>query len=531
MASVSAQKILGHTCIWPLYEFASTGFSTTILVLVFPIYYQRIISEGIYSPARATYYWSLSLITALVLSAVLSIVIGVASDLVRKKKRTLMLVMTAGGALSSGMLMIVGRGQVLFASILFIISYICYLCSSMLYESLLCHLPPQKDRHEASARGLGMNYLGGLILSVLNLALLYADPGPQGYRAALLISSLWWAIMSVPFFWMMRTLEQDREEREMHTRPAVRVILDRFSGLYREFSREREVSKFVVAYLALFVGISTLTGFGPIYGAELGLRTTDLIFAILLAQTAGVPFTFIIGKLAGESGSVRAVLLSVIVLNAMLVPAIGTLLPVTKSFLAGTIHDPGAATAGLADISAVPSPGAAELAVHAGRFLDLHPFAGFALLISLLEALVLAVSLTVGRTLFSGIIEKIDLRATILLCLFVYTVCSVWGSIISTTMEFWLLCFMISLVHGGCQALSRSAYSFMVPKSRSGELFGVLNATKTIATAFGPVLLALSATLFSSSRPGMFSLAFLFMISASILVRTVIADRTAMPVS
>ncbi|MBN1955824.1 MAG: MFS transporter [Anaerolineae bacterium] len=124
-----------------------------------------------------------------------------------------------------------------------------------------------------------------------------------------------------------------------------------------------------------------------------------------------------------------------------------------------------------------------------------------------------------GRPLFSGIVEKLDTRRSIILALVVYAAISIWGYFLNSVIEFWFLAWMVALVQGGSQALSRSLYASMSPAAKSGEFFGLYGVMEKFSAILGPLLFAAAAAAFDSSRPAVLSLIVLFFAGIFLLTR------------
>jgi len=79
------------------------------------------------------------------------------------------------------------------------------------------------------------------------------------------------------------------------------------------------------------------------------------------------------------------------------------------------------------------------------------------------------------------------------------------GFFLNSVIEFWFLAWMVSVVQGGSQALSRSMFSSMSPASKSGEFFGLFGVMEKFSAIIGPLVFALAAANFGSSRPAVLS--------------------------
>jgi UMF1 family MFS transporter len=124
-----------------------------------------------------------------------------------------------------------------------------------------------------------------------------------------------------------------------------------------------------------------------------------------------------------------------------------------------------------------------------------------------------------GRPLFSRLAEALDTRRSIILALVVYAVIAIWGYFLDSVIEFWFLAWMVAMVQGGSQALSRSLYASMSPAAKSGEFFGLYGVMEKFSAIIGPLLFAAAAAAFDSSRPAVLSLIVLFFLGIYLLTR------------
>ena len=117
----------------------------------------------------------------------------------RGKKR-FMAVFAGLGILSTGLLVLVGTGDWMLASILFILGRIGFSGANVFYDALLPHVAREEDRDRVSTRGYAMGYLGGGILLAINVVMIQAFPGTLGSKLSFLSVAIWWAVFSIPIF-------------------------------------------------------------------------------------------------------------------------------------------------------------------------------------------------------------------------------------------------------------------------------------------------------------------------------------------
>ncbi|HCF94402.1 MAG TPA: hypothetical protein DEW46_05020, partial [Verrucomicrobia bacterium] len=68
---------------WAMYDWANSAFATTILAALLPVYFSQVAGATLPTPATATAIWSFGLSLSLLITAVLSPILGTMSDLVQ----------------------------------------------------------------------------------------------------------------------------------------------------------------------------------------------------------------------------------------------------------------------------------------------------------------------------------------------------------------------------------------------------------------------------------------------------------------
>jgi UMF1 family MFS transporter len=121
--------------------------------------------------------------------------------------------------------------------------------------------------------------------------------------------------------------------------------------------------------------------------------------------------------------------------------------------------------------------------------------------------------------LFMGrLAQWIGEKRTIYLCLAVYCVIVVYGYFMSEPWQFWVLGFLVGLVQGGSQAISRSLYSSLLPVGHSAEFFGFFAIANRFASILGPFIFGLVAVLTGSTRYAILSVILFFIVGFVILM-------------
>jgi UMF1 family MFS transporter len=120
---------------------------------------------------------------------------------------------------------------------------------------------------------------------------------------------------------------------------------------------------------------------------------------------------------------------------------------------------------------------------------------------------------------FGRLAGRFGARPVLVAGLLVYAGICVLGFFMTTAWHFFVLAGLVGTVQGGCQALSRSLFTSMVPAGRSGEFFGFYTTSGKLAGIAGPLVFALTSTLVGDSRLSILVLIAFFLVGAWLLTR------------
>jgi UMF1 family MFS transporter len=477
---------------WVMYDWANSAFATTIMAAVLPTFYSAVAAKGALTPVQASSAWGYTNTIGMLLIAVAAPVLGAIADYGGSKKRFLA-AFAIPGMVATSLLVFVSTGNWLLASLLYILGEIGFSGSLIFYDSLLPHVAHPDEIDQVSTRGYALGYLGGGLLLLLNvlwitlpdafgMTALGARFGVSGTemasRMSFLSVGIWWAIFSIPLFRRVPEPPRSLLAKERVGNP-IRGGFDRLLGTFSQLRLYRELLIFIIAFWIYNDGIGTIIKMATIYGAEIGIGQTDLIGALLLTQFVGIPFSLLFGRLSRRDDPRQPFFLSLMIYNAVTIPLIGILAP--------------------------------RLGITSG------PVAVGLVLAN--QALAFLFSRFIGQRLFAGLATHVSTKNAIILGLAVYSMVAVWGYFMHTAVEFWLLAIMVGLVQGGCQALSRSLFGKMAPRTQSAEFFGFYDMSSKFAGILGPLLFAVVGQLTGSSRLSIISLIVFFVVGAAILSR------------
>ncbi len=123
---------------------------------------------------------------------------------------------------------------------------------------------------------------------------------------------------------------------------------------------------------------------------------------------------------------------------------------------------------------------------------------------------------------------KIGAKSAILLGLLVYTGIAIGGYFLQTALHFWILAVLVGSVQGGTQALSRSLFGTLIPKSRSAEFYSFYDVSSKFAGIIGPALFGIVGQMTGSSRLSIVSLVIFFVVGGLLLTTVDVKKGRAM---
>ncbi|MFO7740878.1 MAG: MFS transporter, partial [Anaerolineae bacterium] len=120
---------------------------------------------------------------------------------------------------------------------------------------------------------------------------------------------------------------------------------------------------------------------------------------------------------------------------------------------------------------------------------------------------------------FGWLARRLGTKRSILLALGVYTLITIGGYFIQTSLHFWVLAFLVATVQGGAQALSRSLFGRLAPKAKSAEFFGFYDVSSKFSGILGPAIFGVVGQLTGSSRLSIVSLVVFFVVGGYLLLQ------------
>jgi UMF1 family MFS transporter len=316
---------------WIVYDWANSGFYTTVVAALFGDYLTRLAQgavgeNGIIVSLGPLLITAKSLApftvgTSVFFQVFLLPVLGSLGDYSALKKRLLML-FCYGGAAATCLLFFLAPGHHIFGAIVFVVANICYGASIVFYNSYLPDIATEDQRDKVSSRGYAWGYLGGGLLLALNLAFVFAAERfgistGMAVRLSLLSAGVWWGGFAIIAFRRLRPRPVVRELPPDHN--YLTIAFAELGSTFRELLRLRHTLRYLIGYLFYNDGIQTVIAVSGVFlGQELfaarGLETPPTFLLGILLTVQFIAFFGALGfeRLAKLIGTKRAILVSLI---------------------------------------------------------------------------------------------------------------------------------------------------------------------------------------------------------------------------
>ena len=290
---------------WAMYDWANSAFMTIVITAVFPQFFSNYAADG--RPDAGVLFSGITWVAILV-SAVLSLLLGAVADALGAQKRLLFMLTLVGSLATAGMFFI-PRGSWVIAAVLFALANVAIMCAFVCYNAMLPFIASSEESDRVSSGGFAMGYLGGgLALAIVLLLISVLQDKWLACRLGFVLTGAWWMLFAIPLF---RQVPEAPAGTRLSPHQAISGMLSMLVATLKSLRGEPQVLLFLIAFMLYSDGINTIIRMASLYGAELNIKQDVMVKAILLTQFVGVPFAFLFGYLSRFFGAKALILFGI----------------------------------------------------------------------------------------------------------------------------------------------------------------------------------------------------------------------------
>uniref|UniRef100_A0A832DIP8 MFS transporter n=1 Tax=Ignavibacterium album TaxID=591197 RepID=A0A832DIP8_9BACT len=291
----------GKIFVWTLFDFANTSFSIIVVTFLYAVYFKKTVASG---EAIGDLYWSFATSIAMVVTAVISPILGAIADYSAGKKRFL-LFFTALCITATASLYFVEEGTIFWGIFLFVIANIGFEAGLVFYDAFLPEITEPKNYGRVSGYGFAMGYLG----SLATLALVYPFISSSQIRETFVVSAIFFMIFSIPLFLFLKDNRKDIKRDESYFKIGVGRVLNTVKHL----KYYKNLATFLLAFFFYIEGVNTVIYFSGNYASTtLGFTDTELLIFFITVQTTAIIGSVIFGIIADSIGQKRTIIITLL---------------------------------------------------------------------------------------------------------------------------------------------------------------------------------------------------------------------------
>lgn len=298
---------------WIMYDWANSAYSILVASLL-PIYSGAVGgAEGIAPAAQASQWaWAVSLSALIV--GLLAPVLGSMADYRGMRKRLFTGFFVLGVSATALLSVVNGYFSLL---LLFGLTNIGFAGANVFYDAFLVDVAAFERMDKVSAWGYGMGYIGGstipfvasvalYILSEDNLAVLNIS-GNGAIRLSCVLTAVWWALFTIPFFKNVRQVSFIEHERGIF-----RQSFRRLASTLRDMKKDKRMFRFFIAYFLYINGVGAIIMMASKLASSIGFNTLYIVGGLFLTQIVAFPCSILYDRLGERFTHRRMIIVGII---------------------------------------------------------------------------------------------------------------------------------------------------------------------------------------------------------------------------
>ncbi|MBA4318021.1 MAG: MFS transporter [Flavobacterium sp.] len=287
---------------WTLFDFANTSYSIVMVTFLYAVYFKKVVVE---EKPIGDLYWSIATSISMIITAIISPIMGAIADHSAGKKRFL-LFFTFLCITSTALMYFISRGDILIGIILFIIANVGFESGLVFYDAFLPELTAPKNYGRVSGYGFAMGYLG----SLFTLAIAFPFIKNDLIRETFVLAALFFLLFSLPLFIFLKDSRKDVILEKSY----LRIGFERVVFTLKHLKQHKDLMYFLIAFFFFIEGVNTVIFFSGNYASStLHFSMNELIVFFIIVQTTAILGSIIFGIISDTIGQKKALIISLFI--------------------------------------------------------------------------------------------------------------------------------------------------------------------------------------------------------------------------
>lgn len=315
---------------WALWDFGATGLNAMVVTFVFSVYLTSAVGDDLPGAASPASWlgWALGLAGLVV--ALLAPVTGVWVDAPWRRRRVLAVLTGLAVVLTAAMSQIRDDYHYLLPGLMLLAgASACNELATVPYNAMLRQLSTPQTSGQISGMGLGLGYLGSVVLLLIGYFGFIAGDGDtrgllglaaadgQNIRAVMVLTAVWFGLFALPVLIAVPSEPRDlaRERVGLGFFGGYRVL---WSEIVSEWRRDRHVVYYLIASAVFRDGLTGIFAFGAVLGVNVyGISGADVLLFGVSASTVAALGAVVGGLLDDRFGAKPVIVASLAAMIAV----------------------------------------------------------------------------------------------------------------------------------------------------------------------------------------------------------------------
>ncbi len=288
--------------VWSLFDFANTSFSIVVVTFIFAVYFKNVIAQG---KPIGDLYWSFGISISMIITAIISPILGAIADYSAGKKRFL-LFFTLLCIISTALLYFTGEGDLYIALILFIVANIGFESGLVFYDAFIPEITTEKNYGRVSGYGFAMGYLGSLVVLAISLPFINNSLIKETFP----LSALFFLVFAIPIFVYLQDSRKDVEAPKSY----ILIGVQRVTSTIKHLKEYKNLTLFLLAFFFYIEGVNTVIFFSGNYASTtLNFTMEELIIFFLIVQSTAIIGAALFGIISDSIGQKKSIIITLII--------------------------------------------------------------------------------------------------------------------------------------------------------------------------------------------------------------------------